>query len=120
MIVYVFDVDHTLWLSDGPVQLADLIKLREQGHILGLCGNYAMVTLNVKGWHNLFSFLGQMAMPKSEFLTQIKTHVRADDFVMIGNRGSYLDFPNVSRDSDAAAAAGWRFISETEFAAGAR
>ena len=45
MVVYAFDVDETLEVSKGPVKLSDLVKLREHGHIVGLCGNWAMVTL---------------------------------------------------------------------------
>jgi hypothetical protein len=41
MVVYAFDVDETLEVSNGPVKLLDLAKLREQGHIVGLCGNWA-------------------------------------------------------------------------------
>jgi hypothetical protein len=38
MRVYAFDVDETLEVSTGPVQLFDLVQLREHGHIVGLCG----------------------------------------------------------------------------------
>jgi hypothetical protein len=31
--VYAFDVDETLEVSKGPVKLADLVTLREHGHI---------------------------------------------------------------------------------------
>ena len=50
MVVYAFDVDDTLEVSNGPVKLADLVKLREAGHIVGLCGNWAMVTQHRPGW----------------------------------------------------------------------
>ena len=46
MVVYAFDVDETLEISKGPVKMVDLVKLREHGHIVGLCGNWAMVTLH--------------------------------------------------------------------------
>jgi hypothetical protein len=39
VVVYAFDVDETLEVSKGPVKLADLVTLREHGHIVGLCGN---------------------------------------------------------------------------------
>ena len=51
MAVYAFDVDETLEVSKGPVKLVDLVKLREHGHIVGLCGNWAMVTLHCPDWH---------------------------------------------------------------------
>jgi hypothetical protein len=48
IVVYAFDVDETLEVSKGPVKLFDLVKLREHGHIVGLCGNWAMVTLHIR------------------------------------------------------------------------
>ena len=47
MKVYAFDVDETLYLSHGPVQWEALVALRAEGHVLGLCGNWAAVTLQV-------------------------------------------------------------------------
>ena len=41
MKVYAFDVDETLYLSHGPVQREVLVALRAEGHVLGLCGNWA-------------------------------------------------------------------------------
>ncbi len=58
MVLYAFDVDQTLWLSGGPIKLADLMGLRNSGHLLGLCGNFAAVTLRMPEWHYLFSFIG--------------------------------------------------------------
>ena len=58
MVVYAFDVDETLEVSKGPVKLFDLVKLREHGHIVGLCGNWAMVTLHCPDWHHICSFVG--------------------------------------------------------------
>jgi hypothetical protein len=94
MIVYAFDVDETLEVSNGPVKLLDLAKLREQGHIVGLCGNWAMVTLHCPDWHHICSFVG-----------------------MVGN---ILGISGASDDRGAAERAGWRFIQESAFARGAR
>ena len=58
MVLYAFDVDETLEVSKGPVKLFDLVKLREHGHIVGLCGNWAMVTLHYPDWHHICSFVG--------------------------------------------------------------
>ena len=44
MRLYAFDVDDTLELSGGPVRLSDVVRLRRDGHIVGLCGNWAIVT----------------------------------------------------------------------------
>jgi hypothetical protein len=115
--VYAFDVDHTLELSAGPVRLADVVKLREDGHIIGICGNWGAVTRVVGGWHNLFSFIGPIGSTKADMLVQLATYIPAEEHIMVGND------PNVfgqSADSGAAAQAGWRFIREEAFARGAR
>lgn len=125
MIVYAFDVDETLEISAGPVTLQSLMDLRIQGHIVGLCGNWACMTLNVMGWHNLISFVncvpeywvdGKRA-DKVDFLKLLKQHVRADDFVMVGN---ILGVSGASDDQGSAERAGWRFIKESDFAQGVR
>ena len=64
VVVYAFDVDETLEVSNGPVKLFDLVKLREQGHIVGLCGNWAMVTLHCPDWHHICSFVGPCGIEK--------------------------------------------------------
>lgn len=60
MNIYAFDVDHTLEYFGGPVTLQSIIDLRNQGHIVGLYGNFAGITMNFPDWHRLFSFIGQM------------------------------------------------------------
>lgn len=117
MNIYAFDVDHTLEISGGPVTLSSLIKLHAAGHILGICGNFALVCNMITGWHNIFSFIGQMEMPKEVFLQQIKRYVPADDYVMVGN---VLGVSGASDDKGAAERAGWRFIKESDFAEGTR
>ena len=122
MKCYAFDVDETLEVSSstpGPVTLAMLIELRKEGHILGLCGNWAGVTTRVDGWHNLFSFLGQLNMQKHEFLHTIKQYVRAEEFVMVGNDHSRKEHESPD-DAMFARLAGWRFICEDDFAEGKR
>jgi hypothetical protein len=117
IVLYAFDVDHTLWLSGGPIKLADLMGLRNSGHLLGLCGNFAAVTRQLPKWHHLFSFIGPMAMTKEAFLLQVRQYVPADEYVMVGN------IQGVSGESDdhgAASRAGWRFIREMAFSLGAR
>ena len=58
MAVYAFDVDETLEVSKGPVKLFDLVTLREHGHIVGLCGNWAMATTAIFcflfAWNDFF------------------------------------------------------------------
>ena len=117
MVVYAFDVDETLEVSDGPVTMADLAKLREDGHIVGLCGNWAMVTQHYPGWHHICSFVGPCGIEKADFLRQLRQHIPGDDYVMVGN---ILGISGASDDRGAAERAGWRFIKESEFASGAR
>lgn len=119
MKVYAFDVDETLEVSGGPVRLSSLVSLREEGHCLGLCGNFAVVTLQVNGWHNLFSFLGQMNMSKADFLATIKHYVPAEDYIMVGNDHSRKEHASPD-DATWARLAGWRFINEDAFASGER
>lgn len=116
MKVYAFDVDHTLSVSNGPVKLQDLYALYGDGHILGLCGNYAVFTRTYPDtWSGLFSFLGPMGMTKKDFLLQLKTYIPCEEVVMVGN-----DEPGLSLDGEAAIEAGVRFIKEIDFANGIR
>ena len=117
MVVYAFDVDDTLEVSKGPVKLSDLVNLREHGHIVGLCGNWAMVTLHCPDWHHVCSFVGPCGIEKDDFLRQLRQHIPAHDYVMVGN---ILGISGGSDDRGAAERAGWRFIQEREFAKGVR
>ena len=113
---YAFDVDETLWLSGGPIQVQAICDLVNDGHIVGLCGNFAAVTSH-EGWHQWFSFIGPMLMSKAEFLLQLKQYVVCEEVIMVGN---IFGVSGTSRDSEAAELAGVRFIKESDFAAGAR
>jgi len=117
-VVYAFDVDHTLDVSGGPVVTAALRALREEGHIVGLCGNWAVFIRAVPDWHRVVSFLGPFSVTKAEFLIQLRKYVPASDFVMVGN--DPLTGLGVSQDRAAADEAGWRFLVESDFAAGVR
>ena len=117
MVVYAFDVDETLEVSQGPVKLVDLAKLREDGHIVGLCGNWAMVTLHCPGWHHICSFVGPCDIEKHDFLRPLRQSIPRHDYVMVGN---ILGISGASDDRGAAERAGWRFIKESEFAKGVR
>jgi hypothetical protein len=114
--VYAFDVDETLEVSAGPVTLASMQQLRAEGHVVGLCGNWGLFCAVVNGWQHLVSFINA-GVDKVEFLTQLRTYLRADDYVMVGN---ILGVSGASDDQGAAERAGWRFIRESDFAAGAR
>lgn len=116
-IIYMFDVDETLWVSHGPIQLIDLIDLKRRGFVLGLCGNYAAVTLRITDWHKLFSLVGPMYMTKAQFLSQIKSYIAAKEVVMVGN---IKGVTGESDDEGAAKEVGVRFIQEAKFALGER
>jgi CHAD domain-containing protein len=125
MILYAIDCDETLEtaISPGPVTVASLWQLRAEGHTIGICGNWHWATHSIPSWRYLFSFIGPMGTDKPTMLRQLRDYLGDlhDDFVMVGN-----DHANVtaqfSSPDDAAAAreAGWRFIAERDFAAGAR
>ena len=78
--------DHTLEVSDGPVTIQQLVNLKMNGHIIGLNGNWALFTWKVRGWHSLISMMN-VAIDKATFMSQIKTYIPADRYVMIGNDG---------------------------------
>lgn len=115
--VYAFDVDETLEVSAGPVTLQMMMDLRNEGHIVGLCGNWAAFCHRVNGWQHVVSFMNAGTPNKETHLQQLKQYIPADDFVMVGN---ILGVTGSSDDQGAAQRAGWRFICEREFAAGAR
>lgn len=97
--------------------MASIAELVEAGHVAGVCGNWAAIPRSYPGWPRLFCFIGPMTMTKHDFLTQVKAYIPAERYVMVGN------IPGVtgaSPDKDAAALAGWEFISEAEFANGSR
>ena len=117
MKIYAFDVDDTLEISGGPISIVSVDSLRAQGHIVGLNGNWAAVVQTVPVWHRIFSFIGPMEMSKEVFLNQLKTYIKADDYIMVGN---IQGVSGASDDEGAANLAGWRFVKESDFAAGAR
>ena len=117
MKIYAFDVDDTLEVSGGPISIVSVGSVKSVGHIVGLNGNWAVVVQSVPLWHRIFSFIGPMEMAKDIFLNQLRTYIRADDYVMVGN---IKGVSGASDDEGAANLAGWRFIKESDFAAGAR
>ena len=122
MKIYAFDVDHTLEVSHGPIPMTALKQLVDEGHIVGLNGNWAVVTYNVWGWWKYVSFLGPMAATKEQFLRELQTYIPVEGYVMVGNdhRDPKWGAGYVSMDGEAAEKAGWKFINEDDFAAGER
>jgi hypothetical protein len=117
MKIYAFDVDDTLEVSSGPISVVSIAELKSRGHIVGLNGNWAVVVQAVPLWHRIFSFIGPMEMSKDIFLNQLRTYIRAEDYIMVGN---IKGVSGASDDNGAAHLAGWRFIKESDFAEGAR
>lgn len=115
---FAFDVDHTLEVSGGPVTVASLRELVNRGEIVGLCGNWAVFVRAVPDWQRLISFLGPLGTSKGEFLIQLRTHVPAREYVMVGN--DPITGVGASPDREAAHEAQWRFVLERDFAAGER
>jgi hypothetical protein len=58
MKIYAFDVDDTLDASGGPVSILSVRSLRDQGHIVGFNGNWAVVVQAVPLWHRFVYPLG--------------------------------------------------------------
>jgi hypothetical protein len=110
--IYAFDVDETLNVSGGPVDVEVCRELARRGHIVGICGNWMQCVANMPDWHKTFSFLGQMLMTKTDFLKQIKAFIPADAYIMVGNDPRYF---GSSQDYEAAMNAGWVFYRESEF-----
>lgn len=102
MMLIAFDVDDTLGVSGGPIPLDFLLELRSKGHIVGLCGNWALFVRQTPDWPYIVSFLGPMEMTKTAFLLQLRTYIQADAYVMVGN----------DTDKPHAEAAGFRFVYE--------
>jgi len=116
--IYAFDVDETLDVAGGPVAVDALRVLVAEGHIVGLCGNWAALVRAVPDWHRFVSFLGPLGVTKADFLIQLRLHVPASAYVMVGNDPA--TGLGSSEDRAAAGLAGWRFLLERDFAAGQR
>lgn len=120
MSIYLFDVDETLDCSGGPVTADMLFWLKDEGHIVGLCGNWAKALHCYPNWHRFFSFIGPIATAKPEYLAQISTYAPVqEDYILVGNDYSVGQY-NSPDDAPLAAEAGWRFINEIDFANGVR
>lgn len=114
MKVYAFDVDETLEISNGPVPIKFIKALYDQGHVVGICGNWSLFVQQVPQWNKMVSFVGQFYhhMSKEDFLKYIKEAIYADEYIMVGNDPAH--FGN-SNDIQAAQLAGWTFIREDKF-----
>lgn len=131
MKVYAFDVDETITVSDGPVTLQMMKGLRDQGHVVGLCGNLNAFCCRVEGWWEYVSFTLNFdtfpviggsygsCFPKEVWLKLFQHTVfpTAEEYILVGN---IQGVSGASDDQGAAQRAGWRFIKESDFANGVR
>lgn len=111
---FAFDVDETLEISNGPIKIADIKALYDAGHIVGICGNWSHFVKVVPEWYKMVSFIGQFYgyTSKTVFLSQLKSAINVEEYIMIGNDPAH--FGN-SNDIQAAKEAGWTFIREDQF-----
>lgn len=115
--IYAFDIDDTIEQLGGPVTLASMEELRAAGHVIGLCGNWAAFCRRFNNWWRLVSFMN-VAIAKEQLLTGLREQLpHYDDYILVGN---ILGVSGASDDQGAAVCAGWRFIKESDFAAGVR
>jgi hypothetical protein len=107
-----FDVDETLEISGGPIKIQQLFNLRNEGHIIGICGNFHPYTNLIPQWHLFTSLIKISNERKHQYLIAVKEHIPADRYVMVGNiHPSNAPYS----DKDEAELAGWEFISELDF-----
>ena len=117
MKIYAFDVDDTLEVSGGPVSIVSVGSPKAEGHIVGLNGNWAGGSSIGAAVAPHFQLHCPMEMSKDIFLDQLKNYIPADDYIVVGN---IKGVSGVSDDEGVANLAGWRFIKESDFTAGAR
>ena len=121
MKICAFDVDGTLEVSGGPVSIVSVGSLKAEGHIVGLNGNWAGGSSIGAAVAPHFQLHCPMEMSKDIFLDQLKTYIPADDYIVVGNiKSETSGVSGASDDEGVANLAGWRFIKESDFTAGAR
>lgn len=121
-MIIMFDVDETLAVSGGPISISDLYLLRQEGNILGICGNWGKFIQEEREWHGLISmisclpsFQDQVGVwrQKDWFLSEIKKYIPSNRYIMVGN---IMGVSGASDDKGAADRAGWEFVKESDFA----
>ncbi len=132
--IYAFDVDDTLAIQGapfpGPVILNDILALRQQGIPTGICGNFLVLFKVYPDWWKLFSWFGPAELTGTSLiahhqykhydLIRIAKSLKANRYVMVGNRQGDSKVRPGSQDDLQARLAKWEFISEQDFANGRR
>lgn len=127
-IIWCFDVDETLSISGGPIPIQTLRDLRKDGHCVGIVGNWGKFCATVNDWPDVVSFMSIVPPMQNQegifcqkdwFMNELRRYGGHgfDELVMVGN---ILGVSGLSDDKGAADRVGVRFISETDFANGAR
>jgi hypothetical protein len=127
------NVDDTLAIQGapfpGPVILNDVMQLRNEGCITGICGNYIVAMKFFPDWYKFFSFYGptRLLSPKPAAhqykhlqLIDIKEDILAEKYVMVGNKRGDSKARIGSQDDVQSKLAGWIFVREEDFARGKR
>lgn len=132
--VYAFDVDDTLAIQGlpfpGPVALYQIVELRNKGIPTGICGNFINLYKYFPDAWKFFSFIQPtelqggsiLAHHQYKHLALIRTAaiMKANRYVMVGNRMGDPKVRPGSQDDVQAKMAKWDFINETDFAKGVR
>lgn len=102
MTVYVFDVDGTLEISEGPIKLERLRELKSEGIIIYIVGNYRYLATFTTEFPNG----NPKNLPKPEALKELAQKLSPEEKIYVA------DTPG---DEQAALAAGYRFCYAREF-----
>lgn len=132
--IYAFDIDDTLAMQGapfpGPVTLDSILQLRQQGIPTGVCGNFIVLMKVLPDWWKYFSFYGPEELTGTSLLAhhqykhyqliRIAKVMKAQRYVMVGNRRGDPKVRSGSQDDVQARLAKWNFIDETSFSRGIR
>lgn len=132
--VYAFDVDDTLAIPNGPfpgpITLDMLVQLRLQSNPVGLCGNflnafkYAPDIWKIISFYGPEELLGTSLVAHHQYkhfqLLRVAKIMKANRYVMVGNRQGDPKVRPGSQDNVQAKLAKWEFIDETSFSKGVR
>lgn len=132
--VYAFDVDDTLAIGNapfpGPVQIYQVIELRNQNIPTGICGNFLNLFKYLPDAWKYFSFFQPTELQGTSLLAhhqykhlaliRLAKVMPAQRYIMVGNKLGDPKARPGSQDDRQAQLAKWEFISETDFANGRR
>jgi len=91
--VYAFDVDETLEVSAGPIKIQSLVELYEEGHCVGICGNWAQLIRSAVGWNTVISFLGPITWIPEGIDIKVKNTEGKEQIISITKQDIAQSFP---------------------------